>query len=384
MIDYIDIQDKYEINVYSKSKVVFIKGKGARLWDNNGKEYIDLAAGISVANIGHCNQKVVDAISQQASTLITCSNNFYNDTKSIFLKKLIGIAPSNLTTAFLTNSGSEAIEGAIKFSRFVTKKKKFIAATESFHGRTFGALSATYKSDYKTDFAPLVDGFSFAPFNDYEAIAELIDDDTAGIILEPVQGEGGINIGDKKFFQQVRKLCDDKNILLIIDEIQTGFGRTGKLFAIEHFDIQADIMTLAKSIAGGFPMGAILCSDKILIDKGKHGSTFGGNPLACAAGNAALDFIIEKRLWEEAAQKGKYFADKISEHKLSKVKEIRQIGLMIGIELFDKPQPYIDQLLSEGMVTLSAGKNVLRLLPPLVISYEEIDIALASLIKILK
>jgi acetylornithine/LysW-gamma-L-lysine aminotransferase len=384
MTNYIDLQDKYEINVYSKSNVVFVKGKGARLWDNNGKEYIDLAAGISVANVGHCNQKVIDAISKQASTLITCSNNFYNDTKSIFLKKLIDITPSNLTTAFITNSGSEAIEGAIKFSRFVTKKKKFIAAVESFHGRTFGALSATYKSEYKTDFEPLVEGFSFAPFNNYETLAELVDDDTAGIILEPVQGEGGINIGDKKYFQQVRKLCDEKNILLIIDEIQTGFGRTGKLFATEHFDIQPDIMTLAKSIAGGFPMGAVLCSEKISIDKGKHGSTFGGNPLACAAGIAAMDFIIENKLWEEANQKGKYFTDKISKHTLSKVKEIRQIGLMIGIELFEKPQPYIEQLLSEGIVTLSAGKNVLRLLPPLVITYDEIDKALVSLIKILK
>jgi len=384
MTDYIDLQDKYEINVYSKSNVVFVKGKGARLWDNNGKEYIDLAAGISVANVGHCNQKVIDAISKQASTLITCSNNFYNDTKSIFLKKLIDITPSNLTTAFITNSGSEAIEGAIKFSRFVTKKKKFIAAVESFHGRTFGALSATYKSEYKTDFEPLVEGFSFAPFNNYETLAELVDDDTAGIILEPVQGEGGINIGDKKYFQQVRKLCDEKNILLIIDEIQTGFGRTGKLFATEHFDIQPDIMTLAKSIAGGFPMGAVLCSEKISIDKGKHGSTFGGNPLACAAGIAAMDFIIENKLWEEANQKGKYFTDKISKHTLTKVKEIRQIGLMIGIELFEKPQPYIEQLLSEGIVTLSAGKNVLRLLPPLVITYDEIDKGLVSLIKILK
>ncbi|GAB4136650.1 MAG: aspartate aminotransferase family protein [Ignavibacteriales bacterium] len=384
MIDYKSIQRDYEVPVYATSDVVFVKGNGAKLWDSEGNEYIDLAAGISVANIGHCNKQVVDAITLQASTLITCSNNFYNDKKALFLEKLLSITPKNLTRAFLTNSGSEAIEGAIKFARFTSKKKKFIAAVDSFHGRTFGALSATYKKEYKDEFEPLVPGFSFVKFNDFEELETVADDDTAGILLELIQGEGGINIGDKEYFKKVRELCDKKNILLIIDEIQTGCGRTGKMFAIEHFGIEADIITLAKSIAGGFPMGAILCSDKIKIEKSKHGSTFGGNPLACAAGLAAINFMLENKIWDSAAEKGNYFIQELKKHYLSKIKEIRQIGLMIGIELIEKPQKYIAELLTKRIVTLSAGTNVLRLLPPLVISYDEIDKAVEKIVDVLK
>jgi acetylornithine/LysW-gamma-L-lysine aminotransferase len=275
MKDFKALQQQYEIDVYPMREVVFVKGKNSRLWDDKGNEYIDLSSGISVANIGHSNEKVAQAIAEQARTLITCANTFYNDKKALFLEKLFSVAPKNLKKAFLTNSGTEAVEAAIKFARFTTKKKNFIAAMKGFHGRTMGALSATFKKEYREAFEPLVPGFSFAPYNNFEKLAEAVDDDTAGIILEVVQGEGGINIGDREYFQKVRKLCDEKNILLIIDEIQTGFCRTGKMFAIEHYGIEADMMTLAKSIAGGFPMGALLCSDKIQIERGKHGSTFG-------------------------------------------------------------------------------------------------------------
>lgn len=383
MIDYKALQQQYEIEVYPMRDVVFIKGKGARLWDEQGNEYIDMAAGISVANIGHCNDKVVEAISNQAATLITCANTFYNDKKALFLEKLFSIAPKNLKKAFLTNSGTEAIEGAIKFARFTTKKTKFIAAMKGFHGRTMGALSATYKNEYREGFEPLVPGFSFVPYNNFEKLASAVDENTAGIILEPVQGEGGINIGQMEYFQKVRQLCDEKGIILIIDEIQTGFCRTGKMFAIEHLGIEADIMTLAKSIAGGFPMGAILCSDKIKMEKSKHGSTFGGNPLACAAGIAAIDFMLENKLWELAETKGNYFREKLSKFNLSKVREIRQIGLMIGIELKDKSQPVIIELLNKHIVTLPGGTTVLRLLPPLVISYEDLDTAIEKLVEVL-
>ncbi|MCL4550952.1 MAG: aspartate aminotransferase family protein [Bacteroidetes bacterium] len=384
MIDYKEITQKYEIDVYPRRDVVLVKGKGARLWDDNGNEYIDMAAGISVANIGHSNEKVVEALTKQASTLITCPNTFYNDTKAIFLEKLFSIAPKNLTKAFLTNSGTEAIEGAIKFVRLNTKKTKFIAAMKGFHGRTLGALSATYKKEYREGFEPLVPGFTFVPYNNFEKLAEAVDDDTAGIILEPIQGEGGINVGQKEYFQKVRQLCDEKNILLIIDEIQTGFCRTGKMFAIENLGIEADIMTLAKSIAGGFPMGAILCSDKIQVEKSKHGSTFGGNPLACAAGIASIDFMIENKLWEQAEAKGKYFKEKLEKLNLSKVREIRIVGLMIGIELKDKSQPVIVELLNKGIISLPAGTTVLRMLPPLVISYEDLDTVVEKLAEILK
>lgn len=384
MKDYKSLIEQYEIDVYPRRDVVIVKGKGARLWDDKGKEYIDMASGISVANVGHANEKVVEAISTQAATLITCANTFYNDTKALFLEKLFSIAPKNLTKAFLTNSGTEAMEAAIKFARLNTKKTKFIAAMKGFHGRTYGALSATFKKEYREDFEPLVPGFSFVPYNNFEKLVEAVDNDTAGIILEIVQGEGGINLGQKDYFQQVRSLCDEKGILLIIDEIQTGFCRTGKMFAIEHTGIEADMMTLAKSIAGGFPMGAVLCSDKIKVEKSKHGSTFGGNPLACAAGIASIDFMLEEKLWEQAEAKGKYFKEKLVSYELSKVREIRVIGLMIGIELKDKSQPVIVELLEKGIVSLPAGTTVLRLLPPLVISYEDLDIVINTIVEVLK
>lgn len=384
MKDYKAITQQFEIDVYPRRDVVLVKGENARLWDDQGKEYIDMASGISVANIGHCNPKVVNAISKQAATLITCANTFYNDTKAEFLETLFGVVPSNLKKAFLTNSGTEAMEAAIKFARANTKKTKFIAANKGFHGRTYGALSATYKKEYRDVFEPLVPGFSFVPYNNFEKLTEAVDDDTAGIILELVQGEGGINIGNKEYFPKVRQLCDEKGVLLIIDEIQTGFCRTGTMFAIEQFGIEADMMTVAKSIAGGFPMGALLCSEKIQIEKGKHGSTFGGNPLACAAGKASIEFMVENQLWKEAEAKGKYFKEKLEAHQLSKVREIRVIGLMIGIELKDKSQPVIVELLEEGIISLPAGTTVLRLLPPLTISYQELDIAIDKLLTVLK
>lgn len=384
MKDYKSLIEKYEVDVYPRRDVVLVKGNGARVWDDKGNEYIDMAAGISVANIGHANKMVVDAISAQAATLITCPNTFYNDTKALFLEKLFSIAPANLTRAFLTNSGTEAIEAAIKFARLNTKKTKFIAAMKGFHGRTYGALSATYKKDYREGFEPLVPGFNFVPYNNFEKIAELADDDTAAIILEPVQGEGGINVGQKEYFRKVRDLCNEKNILLIIDEIQTGFSRTGKMFAIEHLGIEADMMTVAKSIAGGFPMGALLCSDKIKVEKSKHGSTFGGNPLACAAGIASIDFMLENKLWEMAESKGKYFKERFDSLQLSKVRESRIIGLMIGIELKDKVQPVLQELLENNIVALPAGTTVLRMLPPIVIGYEDLDRVLEVLSRILK
>jgi len=384
MSNYKSIIEQYEVDVYPRRDIVIVKGKGARLWDENGKEFIDMASGISVANIGHANDKLVEAISNQAATLITCANTFYNDTKAKFLEKLFSITPRNLTKAFLTNSGTEAIEAAIKFARLNTKKSKFIAAMKGFHGRTYGALSATFKKEYREGFEPFVPGFSFVPFNNFEKLAEAVDSDTAGIILEIVQGEGGINLGQKEYFEKVRKLCDENGILLIIDEIQTGFCRTGKMFAIEHVGIEADMMTIAKSMAGGFPMGALLCSEKIKVEKSKHGSTFGGNPLACAAGYASIEFMVEEKLWEQAEAKGKYFKNKLESFELSKVREIRVLGLMIGIELKDKSQPVIIELLEKGIVSLPAGTTVLRLLPPLVISYEDLDEVLKVLYEVLK
>jgi acetylornithine/LysW-gamma-L-lysine aminotransferase len=384
MTDYRELTRQYEVDVYPRRDVVLVKGKGAKMWDENGVEYIDCAAGIGVANVGHCNDKVAEALYKQAQTLITCPNTFYNDTKALMLQKLLSIVPKNLTKAFLTNSGTEAVEAAIKFSRFVTGKTDFIATMKGFHGRTLGALSATYKEEYRDGFYPLVEGFCHVPYNDFEKLAAAVTDKTAGIILEPVQGEGGINIGDKEYFKKVRQLCTEKNIILIIDEIQSGFCRTGKMFACEHLDIEPDILTLAKSIAGGFPMGAAVCSPKISIPLGKHGTTFGGNPLACAAGIAAIDFMLEENLAAQAAEKGEYFAGLLRKEKLSKVREVRNLGLMVGIELKEKVQPILLELLKEKVIALPAGTTVIRLLPPLVISKEDLKKAADILIKILK
>lgn len=376
--------DQYEFSVYAKRDVVIVKGSGAKVWDDNGKEYVDCVAGIGVASVGHANPAVVKAISEQAAKLITCPVTMYNDTRAKFLEKLMSVAPKNLKRAFLTNSGTEAIEGAIKFARFTTKKTDFISAMKSFHGRTLGALSATFKKEYREDFMPLVPGFEFVPYNNFEKLVEKVTDKTAGIILEVIQGEGGVNIGDKEYFLKVRELCNEKNIILIIDEIQTGFCRTGKFFASNHFNLEADIMCVAKAIAGGIPMGAILCSEKIEPPMGKHGTTFGGNPLACAAGIAAIDFMIDNKLDQQAEEKGKYFQEKFEKMELSKVREFRRKGLMIGIELKEKPQPYVQALMERGVIPATAGVTVLRLLPPLVISYEEIDFVLEQLEAVLK
>jgi len=384
MKDYRELNRQYEIDVYPKRDVVLVKGKGAKLWDENGVEYIDCAAGIGVANIGHCNDKVAEALYKQAQTLITCPNTFFNDTKSLLLEKLMSVAPKNLTKVFLSNSGTEAMEAAIKFTRFVTKKTDFIATMKGFHGRTLGALSATYKEEYREGFYPLVEGFSHVPYNNFEKLAAAVTDKTAGIILEPVQGEGGINIGNKEYFEKVRQLCNEKNIILIIDEIQSGFCRTGKMFACEHLGIEPDILTLAKSIAGGFPMGATVCSPKIEIPMSKHGTTFGGNPLACAAAIASIDFMLQENLAAQAEEKGEYFTGLLKSENLSKVREIRNLGLMVGIEIKEKVQPVLQELLKEKIIALPAGTTVIRLLPPLVISKEDLKTVADKLIKILK
>ncbi len=383
MIDYMAIQKQYEFDVYPKRDIVLVKGKGAKVWDTQGKEYIDCSTGHSVANIGHCNEMVARAIVEQAQMLITCDGTYYNDKKALLLQKLISIAPNNLKRAFLCNSGTETIEAAIKFTRYSTRKKNFICANRGFHGRTLGALSATYQSKYKEDFEPLVPGFKFAPFNNFEKFAAEIDDQTAGIILEVVQGEGGVYVGSREYFQQIRQLCDEKGILLIIDEVQTGFCRTGKMFGCQHHDLQPDILCVAKGIAGGIPMGAVLCSDKVEIPAGKHGSTFGGNPLACAAAIAAINFMIANKLDIQATEKGKYFIEKLKKHEFSIVREIRQLGLMIGIELKEKVKPYLVQLMELGVLALPAGQVVLRLLPPLTISFEELDEVADKIIRVL-
>ncbi len=380
MTHWIDTEQQYAFEVYPKRDIVITRGESSTLWDDKGNEYIDCAAGIGVASIGHANPAVAKAIGDQAQRLITCPGIFYNDTRAMLMKKLVGIAPDNLNRVFLCNSGTEAMEAALKFARITSGKNGFISAMRGFHGRSMGALSATFK--YRQEFEPLIPGHSFVPFNKIDKLTAAVDDNTAAIVLEVVQGEGGVRLADREYLQQVRALCDERNVLLILDEIQTGFARTGSMFGCQTLGVSPDIMTVAKAMAGGFPMGAVLCSEKITSAAGKHGSTFGGNPLACAAASATIDFMLDNDLPTQAKTKGDYFMDKLDQ-SASAIREVRQLGLMIGIELKTKSRPVIEKLMAHHILALPAGPTVVRLLPPLVISEEELDRVASTLNQIL-
>ncbi|MBM4308354.1 MAG: aminotransferase class III-fold pyridoxal phosphate-dependent enzyme, partial [Deltaproteobacteria bacterium] len=287
-------------------------------------------------------------------------------------------SPQGLKRVFFCNSGAEAVEGALKFARASTGKKEIIAAMRGFHGKTYGALAATWGEEYQKPFAPMMPGMKHVPFNNFDKLNDMINEETAAIILELVQGEGGVRVGDKSYFEKVRQLCDQKGILLIFDEVQTGFGRTGTLFACEQF-VRADMLCVAKSLAGGIPMGAVLCSDAVHVPVKSHTSTFGGNPLACAAALATLEVIERDELPARAKIQGEYFLNELRAIKSEKIREVRGLGLMLGIELKEKAGPYVQKLMEKGVIALLAGPTVIRLLPPLVITREEIDIALSAL-----
>jgi LysW-gamma-L-lysine/LysW-L-ornithine aminotransferase len=372
--EVIALEDAHTSGVYPKRPLAIVRGEGARLWDADGREYIDCVAGQGAANLGHAHPAVVAAIQEQVGRLISCPEIFYNNERAAYLQELAAVLPAELEKIFLCNSGAEAIEGAIKFARLLTGRQKIVAAMRGFHGRTMGALSATYEPKYREPFQPLVPGFSHVPYNKIEALASAVDADTAAVLLEPVQGEGGVRPADPAFLAAAEQICCEHGALLIIDEIQTGFGRTGKLFGIEHFAITPAIMVMAKSIAGGLPMGAIaLHRDLSDLPRGSHGSTFGGNPLVCAAARAALRAMLDTDLAGQSAARGAYLREKLAALELAKVRAIRGMGLLIGLELKERVQPYLSALMERGVLALPAGPNVLRLLPPLVIDYAELD-----------
>ena len=376
-------EDQFMGNLYQRFPVTIEKGKGSHVWDVNGKEYIDCMGGYGVALLGHQNERVVKAIKEQVDKIITVHSSLYNKTREEFLKILIGLAPKNLTQVHLNNSGAEAIEAAIKFARKFTGKKGMVAMKGSYHGKSLGALSLTFHPKYRKAFQPLVEKVSFASFGDIESLRSVIDDDTAFVILEPIQGESGIIVAPDGFLQDVRKLCDEKGILLIFDEIQAGLGRTGRLWACDHWNTAPDIMCLAKGIAGGVPMGATLVRADILaiINKGEHSSTFGGNPLSCAAGIAALKALTEDGLVENSEKMGKIFREGLErlKEKHPIIREIRGKGLMIGVELKFDVRDILMNLIKDGILMLYSGRNILRILPPLVISEEDITKVLQSL-----
>ncbi|KAF6246294.1 aspartate aminotransferase family protein [Nitrosopumilus sp. b3] len=380
-------EDQFMGNLYQRFPVTVEKGKGSHVWDVDGKEYIDCMGGYGVALVGHQNQRVNNAIKEQVDKIITVHSSLYNKTREEFLKTLIGLAPKGLTQVHLNNSGAEAIEAAMKFARKFTGKKGMVAMKGSYHGKSFGALSLTFNPKYKKAFKPLVEKVSFASFGDIESLRSVIDEDTAFVILEPIQGESGIIVAPDGFLQDVRKLCDEKGILLIFDEIQAGLGRTGRLWASEHWDTVPDILCLAKGIAGGVPMGATLVRPDILasMNKGEHSSTFGGNPLSCAAGTAALKALTEDGLIENSEKMGKIFREGLEKLKENHtmIREIRGKGLMIGIEMKFEVRDILMGLMKKGVLMLYSGRNILRILPPLVISEEDITKVLHALDSVL-
>ncbi len=375
--------DPHELAVYPKRGINLVRGDNALVWDDQGREYIDCIAGQGSANIGHANPYVVKAITEQARTLITCPGIFGNEKRREFLRRLTEIAPSRLQRGFLCNSGTEAVEAAMKFARISTGRSEIICATKAFHGRTFGALSATFNPKYREGFEPLLPDVHHVTFNKLDKLEGAVSERTAAVMLEIIQGEGGVNIGTREFLCGAQELCRKREIILIIDEIQTGFARTGKMFACEHFGLSPDLLCLAKSIAGGVPMGAVLCSEKIKVETGKHGSTFGGNPLCCAAGLATLDFIRDSDLVSAAQAKGELLRSLLVEIKTDKIREIRNLGLMFGIELKERSQLYIEAMLKLGVLVLPAGPTVLRLLPPLTIEIEQLKKVSSALSQVL-
>ena len=372
-MNFYEIETKYGAGVYAKQQLSIVRGQGASLFDADGNEYLDCSSGHGVANLGHAHPKVAAAIAEQASTLITLFESFPNDKRAGLMQKLVTLVPA-LERVFFCNSGTEAVEAALKFARISTGRTNIIAAMRAFHGRTFGSLSATFNKKYRQGVEPLVPGFSHLPYNNVEALEEAVTAETAAVILEAIQGEGGVYPADSDYIRAARRICSQRGALLIVDEIQSGFGRTGKMFAFQHFDVTPDLLCCAKSLAGGVPIGAVLIGGTVEnLTPGVHGSTFGGNPLSCAAALAALTAIEEENLVRQAAEKGAYLIDKLRQIELPHIREVRGMGLMIGIELKQKVAPYLKALQEQNIIALNAGMTVLRLLPPLVISYEQID-----------
>jgi len=372
--EIIALEGRHDSGLYSKQPLVLVRGEGARLWDADGREYIDCVGGHGVANVGHANPAVIRAVTEQVQRLVICPNGFYNDQRAQLLAELTRIGSPGLERAFLCNSGTEAVEAALKFARLATCRTKIIAAMRGFHGRTFGALSATWRSQYRQPFEPLVPGFEFVPYNRLEQMQQVVDEETAAVILEMVQGEGGVIPGDGGYLRGVQALCQERGALFIVDEVQTGFGRTGRMFASQHHDLRPDLMCVAKSIAGGLPMGGVLIGSRVGdLPRKVHGSTFGGNPLACAAALATIRYIESEHLPERAAELGARLMAGLQAISSPLIRDVRGLGLMVGMELKGKVAPYLAGLSDRGVLALSAGATVMRFLPPLVISAEDVD-----------
>jgi acetylornithine/LysW-gamma-L-lysine aminotransferase len=380
-------EDQHLATLYQRFQVNLARGKGARVWDVDGKEYIDCMGGYGVALVGHCNDRVVAAIKKQADTLITAHMSVYNNTRLEFMQKMAAIAPRGLSKMFFTNSGAESVEGALKFARKYSGKPGVIAMNGAYHGKTFGALSVTYNEKYRKSFLPLLEGVKFVPYNDPAKLEDAIDDTVGTVILEPIQGETGIIVPPDDLLPRIREICTRRNVVLIFDEIQAGLGRTGKMWAGENWNTTPDIMCLAKGIAGGVPMGLVLAKPEIMdaMKLGEHSSTFGGSPIACAAGSATIDALTIDKLVQNAASVGAYFKENLmrlkDKHKI--IREVRGLGMMLGVELRFEVRDVLLDGIRNGLLMLYSGRNIIRLLPPLVMDETTVSRAVDIMDKVL-
>ena len=389
-------ESKYCLNVFGPAPIAFTKGKGVWLWDTEGRKYMDMIGGIAVNSLGHNNKALTKAINDQASKVIHCCNSYMIPQRADLAFKLC--QHSFADKVFFCNSGAEANEAAIKIARgyFYYKgqpeKNEIITANMSFHGRTMATIAATGQEKFRTPFAPNVPGFKYVDYNDFPALEALVDDKTCAVMLELVQGESGVHPADITYIKQVKKLCVERGILLIVDEVQTGVGRTGRLFCYENYDIVPDIMTLAKGLAGGIPIGAMLCTDEVAtgMKPGDHGSTFGGNPLACAAGNVVIDQLTspDSGLLANVNSVSGFLFDKLNDlkSKSDKIVDVRGKGLLIGIEFDDSIQAsgMKTRLMQEGFLVSAIGSSTIRIAPPLIITQREAAMFVTALAKILK
>lgn len=383
-----DLGEKYVMKTYSRFPLTFERGEGMYVYDENGKEYLDFVAGIAVNSLGHNHPKLVKAISEQAAKLIHISNLYYSRPQCTLAQKLV--ENGSLDKVFFCNSGAEAIESALKLARKYgskTGRQEIITMHQSFHGRTFGAVTATGQDHYHEGFGDMLPNIKYATFNDFESVKNTVTENTVAILMEPVQGEGGIIPANKEFLEQVRALCDEKDILLMFDEVQCGVGRLGTLFAYQTYGVVPDVMSTAKGIAGGVPCGLMMAKEKVAeaFVPGDHASTFGGNPLATAAGNVVVDELLGGLL-DNVKEQGAYLREKLEEiaakHK-DLVKEVRGIGLMQGIELTEPAGGYIAKAIDIGLLLVGAGKYIIRFVPSLIVSKEDIDKAMEILDKAL-
>jgi predicted acetylornithine/succinylornithine family transaminase len=389
---FIDESNLYIMNTYRRFPVVLKKGRGMKVWGTDGKEYLDFVSGVAVNILGHCHPKVVIAIQKQAQRLLHVSN-YYHIEPQIRLAKLL-VKHTFADKVFFCNSGAEANEAAIKLARKYAKENvspdrfEIITAENSFHGRTLAALTATGQEKFQKGFEPLVPGFKHVPFNNIDAIKNSLTDKTCAIMLEPIQGEGGVKIPDFDYLKEVRKICDENNLLLILDEVQTGMGRTGKFFAYEHYGITPDIMTIAKGLGGGTPIGAMLATDKVAsaFQPGNHASTFGGNPLVCAAGIATVETLLEDGfILDQCNRMGTYLKERLGylKEKFSTlITDVRGMGLLVGMELITECEPIVKECLEMGILTNCTAGNVLRFIPPLIVQKKDIDYLIDVLDKI--